>query len=53
MTTELFLGGLAILTLAAAIIIALTSSRRDGRQQSKDVYRELRVKSEASEKTRR
>ncbi|SDF20626.1 hypothetical protein [Sulfitobacter delicatus] len=29
MTTELFLGGLTILTLAAVIILALTTGRRE------------------------
>lgn len=37
MTTELFLGGLTILTLAAVIILALTTGRRELRADEDQV----------------
>lgn len=42
MTTEMFLGGLAILTLAAVIIVALTNGKRGVQNQSRNVYNDMR-----------
>ena len=45
MTTELFLGGLMILTVAAAIIVALTANNRSGDKNHRDRYSALRDQS--------
>ncbi len=41
MTTDLFLGGMTILTMAAIIIIAMTSTRRDHRSGSNEHFRTM------------
>ena len=45
MTTDLFLGGLMILTMAAVIILALTASNRSGDKGHGDRYSALRDRS--------
>ena len=43
MTTELFLGGLIVLTMAAAVIMALTQGKGN-RAGSNDRYEEMRTR---------
>lgn len=38
METELFLGGLTILTMAAIIIVALTTNKRSNYQEQRDHF---------------
>jgi hypothetical protein len=41
MTTELFLGGLIVLTMAAIVIVALTTDRRAVRSDKNDRFRPM------------